>query len=164
MPEHQALEHHFSVHDELGILFHQPIGTPAPRKQRCSICRQSYLKLHLVHRKQSPSADWATSAASTRCAVEAASLPASQPPTDSPSKKKKDDRHRQSQVEIYSPGYIEQCAVEPPCPVRETATETTIISTLDWPRHLWRTLVRCVAFPFAMAATQEHRGRKVPGK
>jgi len=89
--EHQAQEHHFNVYGELGFLLYQPTGFPAPRKQRCSICRQSYFKLYLVHRKESHAA---TSTASTRCAVEAASLPASQPPLESPSKKKKDDRHR----------------------------------------------------------------------
>jgi len=67
--EHQALEHHFNVYDELGILLHQPKGTPAPQKQKRSICMQNCFKLYLVHSKESPAADWITLTASTQCVV-----------------------------------------------------------------------------------------------
>ena len=108
------------------ILLHQPKGTPAPQKQKCSVCRQNCFKLYLVHSKESPAADCAALTASTRCAVEAASLPASQPPTDSPTTKKQDDRHRDR-------NYIHNRLL----------------------RHLWNTLIRFGAFPCVTDATRD---------
>jgi len=52
------------------------------------------LQTVLGAQQREPRCGLTTLTASTRCAVEAASLPASQPPAESPTKKKQDDRHR----------------------------------------------------------------------
>ena len=66
--------------------------TPLPHHHRRRRCRRQ-------HVKDAAQGFWrtlrrTTSTASTRCAVEAALLPASKPPTNSPSKKNQDDHHR----------------------------------------------------------------------